>query len=559
MKLTFKEKLIKTMTYSGLLLSFAQPILGITQVAAAPTQSGTVTSIEDSIEGIQNLLIEQDVSISELIELINIKEEEVLILLGELEAKESELVELQVEIDELNSEMLDLEAEIKETTDTLNQKIEEYNVNIERAAARALSLQKNQKDKVTMYIDAVFNSESLVDVLNRVWGVNIILSAHEKQIYNIEEQADAINALKLGLDKDKEILKENQVELEEMKDVLVRDSEDLVIEKEETEKVIEELDEQRKEIQESYEGNLNDLYRMQETKDGQKLLNEMLANETNQSNLELLSGSDSDNENKNSPLSIAQSLNEIRQGKRDQDVVNAIMVEANKYMGVPYVWGGTTPGGFDCSGFTQYIFNDVGIPLQRTSRQQAVAGSPVAIAEAQPGDLLFWDRNGDVYHVALYIGGGEYIHAPRPGKSVSVGNVKYFTPSSARRVIPNGTDGNKVTASPDSKKGDLIGTFQSTAYAVGAWGVPGTVTANGTDISKTILSPEGHRIIAVDTKVIPMNSVVRVEVPGMKPFNAKASDTGGAIKGNIIDILFSTPNEARQFGRKNGIKVYKTN
>lgn len=105
----------------------------------------------------------------------------------------------------------------------------------------------------------------------------------------------------------------------------------------------------------------------------------------------------------------------------------------------------------------------------------------------------------------------------------------------------------------------LIGNFESTAYAVGAWGVPGTVTANGTDISGTIYSPEGYRIIAVDTRIIPMNSVVEVHVPGWEPFLAKASDTGGRIKGNIIDLLMSSPNEAINYGRKQGIKIYRLN
>ena len=110
-----------------------------------------------------------------------------------------------------------------------------------------------------------------------------------------------------------------------------------------------------------------------------------------------------------------------------------------------------------------------------------------------------------------------------------------------------------------TNKGGLIGTFQSTAYAVGDGMTPSVTTANGTNVANTIYSPEGYRIIAVDTSVIPMNSIVEVHIPGWAPFLAKASDTGGAINGNIIDLLVSTPSEARTYGRKNNIKVYRVN
>lgn len=115
------------------------------------------------------------------------------------------------------------------------------------------------------------------------------------------------------------------------------------------------------------------------------------------------------------------------------------------------------------------------------------------------------------------------------------------------------------SSSQEAVKGGLIGTFQSTAYAVGDGMTPSVTTANGTNVANTIYSPEGYRIIAVDTSVIPMNSIVEVHIPGWAPFLAKASDTGGAINGNIIDLLVSTPSEAYSYGRKNNIQVYRVN
>lgn len=89
--------------------------------------------------------------------------------------------------------------------------------------------------------------------------------------------------------------------------------------------------------------------------------------------------------------------------------------------------------------------------------------------------------------------------------------------------------------------------FKATFYAVGDNFTPGTVTANGTDVSNTIYSPEGHRIIAVDPSVIPLNSIVEVTYNG-ETFTAKASDTGSAINGNKIDILVSDAGEANANG-----------
>ena len=98
---------------------------------------------------------------------------------------------------------------------------------------------------------------------------------------------------------------------------------------------------------------------------------------------------------------------------------------ATKYLGVPYKWGGTDPAtGLDCSGFTQRVFADLGIDIPRTSSQQATAGRPVAsLAEARPGDLVFFDNSSSragIDHVGLYIGGGKMIAAPQEGDVVKV-------------------------------------------------------------------------------------------------------------------------------------------
>lgn len=96
-----------------------------------------------------------------------------------------------------------------------------------------------------------------------------------------------------------------------------------------------------------------------------------------------------------------------------KSITNGILAKARGLIGVPYVWGGTSPSGFDCSGFTQYVFASQGITIPRTSINQYSTGSSVAFNSLRPGDLVFFSLsgNGIVSHVGIYIGNGQFINA----------------------------------------------------------------------------------------------------------------------------------------------------
>ncbi|WP_250506515.1 C40 family peptidase, partial [Bowdeniella massiliensis] len=109
---------------------------------------------------------------------------------------------------------------------------------------------------------------------------------------------------------------------------------------------------------------------------------------------------------------------------------------AKRYIGVPYVWGGATPSGFDCSGLVMYSFAQVGVNLPRTSGGQYNATARVPVKQLQPGDLIFYAQGGNpnnrIYHVAFYAGNGMRLHAPRPNQRVELVKM-YWT-----NVLPYG-------------------------------------------------------------------------------------------------------------------------
>lgn len=104
-------------------------------------------------------------------------------------------------------------------------------------------------------------------------------------------------------------------------------------------------------------------------------------------------------------------------------VGEAVVKEASKYLGVPYVYGGATPRGFDCSGLVQYVFREFGVELPHYTVTQAQLGTPVRRDELKPGDVIFFGENGGrgfLYHVGIYVGNNRFIHAPHTGDVVKV-------------------------------------------------------------------------------------------------------------------------------------------
>ena len=135
-------------------------------------------------------------------------------------------------------------------------------------------------------------------------------------------------------------------------------------------------------------------------------------------------------------LDRAVTQTELIYGKGVSDVRVDLVNYAKQFLGNPYVWGGTSlTNGADCSGFVQSIFKKYGVSLPRTSSAQSAVGSKVSLSDAQPGDLVFYAKNGRVNHVAIYIGNGQVIHASNARTGIKISNASYRTPYAVKRVL----------------------------------------------------------------------------------------------------------------------------
>ena len=149
------------------------------------------------------------------------------------------------------------------------------------------------------------------------------------------------------------------------------------------------------------------------------------------------------NAKKNASVARAQSSAKAETPAKTTSPANAamgarIIAEAEKYIGVRYVYGGTSPSGFDCSGLVQYALKNVGISVNRSSRDQYKNGVAVARGDLQAGDLVFFSKGGSITHVGIYAGNDKVIHSPSAGHTVCYTTLShmcsYSTYVGARRV-----------------------------------------------------------------------------------------------------------------------------
>lgn len=476
-----------------------------------------------------------------------------------VDKKNEEVMKLNSDISKMVIKQEEKETSIKEKTTAieknqieLKDKIESYTSRYEIAEKRLLNLQAKDEAPILSYINALISSDDITEAMSRVFAVNIMNQANGDLMTQLENERISLEKLAEDLNLEKETLKKEKAS----QDVLVKQlNEKKVIAEKEKAELNKKWDKQ-----EAEKKRLTELQKSMSEEAKRYLLEEQKLVAEQDSLLARMKTAGYVPNAEEQKL-----LGRMMAQKTDLKVATDVVSDAFGYLGVPYVWGGATPKGFDCSGLVQWVYGRAGIEMPRVSEDQSRMGEKVPLNQLEKGDLLYWGPEGSSYHVAIYIGNNQFIHAPKPGDSVKITKMEHFMPSFAKRVIKKAempqdntfvsqASLNVSAIKDDSLNYDLYnGVFHSTHYSAYDGAQIG-ITAGGTNMANgNIHTKDGYRIVAVDSRVIPLGTILRVTTGDGQSFLAKADDTGSAIKGNRLDIAVSSKAEAFKLGTTTAI------
>ncbi|MGH4125552.1 MAG: NlpC/P60 family protein [Clostridium sp.] len=347
-----------------------------------------------------------------------------------LQQQKGSLTKIQDEREGIEARLEEFDNEIEKImakTEENKVKILQTKKAIESAAAKAKQVEKeNQKEEELFnsrmrslyingfdgYMSIILDSEDFGDFASRVENIKTIIEFDQKVVEEFKVAQKELNEKQKNLNNTKEVLLNLQVENKQKLDKII-------VTKESQNKLATEL--KSKEIV------TKELHN--------KLLTELKSSKENLLVAQL-------NKPEVSASKSITKINEIRNSapkytpSRGSATIsdNAVIAYASNFLGTPYLWGGTTPSGFDCSGFTQYVYAHFGISVGRTTFDQINDGLQVSRDNLQPGDLIFYGTFANPHHMGMYIGDNNYIHAPHTGDVVKISPVGRKDYVTARRV-----------------------------------------------------------------------------------------------------------------------------
>lgn len=308
-------------------------------------------------------------------------------------------------IQDAEAKIKDSQAKIADFAAQLTKANQEVSKRKSNLKDQLISLQKRAGDSVTgnVYFDFILNSDSLTDLVGRSLTVSKLSQASAEALQAVKDSEAKVKNLKAAQEANQKNLVATKSQLESDKakiDGLKADADKAAAKAEAAQKAV-----------------------------------TAVASSTASASSTSASSSTTASSNSLGSSKAASSQAPASAGSSTVSVSGgSIAGNAAKYLGVPYVYAGTSPAGFDCSGLIYYAAKEAGISLPRTSQAQSTLGSYVSVSDLQAGDLVFWGSVGNAYHVGVYIGNGQYIHAPEPGQNVTVQSVAYFAPSFGRRL-----------------------------------------------------------------------------------------------------------------------------
>lgn len=274
---------------------------------------------------------------------------------------------------ELKEQIIEKENDIKDNEKEVEAAQKKVDERDDKLAERLRGIQLNGGIEVTsmQYLDAVFSSGNILDALKKFSLVSQICDSDKKLISEAKESQKRLMDIQAGIEKEHEELQKNE---------------------EDVGKQIKELEDQK-------------LNLLKYVHDNNGVLNYDMS------------------------ITIPVTLSDDITGEARE-----LIEEAEKNLKVPYLWGGDSPKGFDCSGLMQYVFKSQGINMPRMSQEQQSFAKTISINEIKPGDLVF-NKPSESTHVGMYIGDGMYIQAPHTGDVVKISGLLNSNMKYAGRVL----------------------------------------------------------------------------------------------------------------------------
>jgi peptidoglycan DL-endopeptidase CwlO len=307
---------------------------------------------------------------------------------GKIEAKKAEIVETEKIINDKNARITYLQDRIEKRNEILED--------------RLVAMQ--EQPKVNLVTDVLFNADGIVDFFNRLNSINTLFEADQKILDEQESEQDEV--------------KKEKALVNEKKNSLVKSKEELVAQQSELSKSQASKQESLKSAENNLKLAVSELENAKEDERNERI------RELERQSLEIaeLSNDGDDDDSSSNSSSNSGSNSNSGSGSQNNGPVasgNKIVDFAMQYQGVPYVFGGTSPKGFDCSGYIWYVYSHNGYDFGRAN-VKSYWSMAKKISSPQPGDLVFLENtyiNGPS-HVGIYIGGNKMIHAGSKGISV---------------------------------------------------------------------------------------------------------------------------------------------
>lgn len=367
--------------------------------------------------------------------------------INDLKSKQSEaqsqIDSLESSINKINKkadELLKEQSTLREETVQLQKDIE---VLTERIAKREEAIRNQARDvqvnnQSSVYVKALLDATSFTDALGRLKAMTTIVNANNDLVNQQKADKKAVEDKKAENEAKQEEIAKNQATLEEQKGTLEAKQADLNVLKAslaEQQATKESEKQALAEQKAAFEAEQKRVREQQAQAAAVQQAAQQAQQATGSTSTNNASSSSSSSNASSSNAGVSNVVIPSTPAPAPSGNGSAIVAEAYKHIGKPYVWGAKGPNTFDCSGFTRYVYLQVtGRDIGGWTVPQEGAGTIIPVSQAQPGDLYFWGSRGSSYHVAIALGGGSYIHAPQPGESVKVGSVAYFAPSFAVRM-----------------------------------------------------------------------------------------------------------------------------